>query len=56
MRYAAGVDLTEQDIQEFAEIWEKEFGEKLSLEQARHEATRFLELCKVLACRLPGEE
>ncbi len=50
------MDLDEQDIQEFREIWEHEFSEKLSLDAARHEAHLLLELYSALASPLPDEE
>lgn len=43
------MDLTEADIQEFATLWRQEFGEELSPDAARSEATRFLELYLLLA-------
>ena len=43
------MDLTEADIQEFAALWRDEFGEELSRDEARTEATRFLELYLLLA-------
>jgi hypothetical protein len=38
-----GVELTHEGIQGFIEMWEQEFGERLSPEDARYEATRLLE-------------
>lgn len=38
------MNLTNEDIQEFRDIWEKEFGEKLSIDQARIEANNLMEL------------
>ena len=36
--------LEETEIQVFAELWQEEFGEKLSLDEARYQATLLLEL------------
>ncbi len=43
------MDLTEDEIKEFATIWRDEFGEELTPDQARHEATQFLQLYLLLA-------
>ena len=43
------MDLTEADIQEFAALWRQEFGEELSPDRARSEASHFLELYLLLA-------
>jgi hypothetical protein len=47
--------LTDADIQEFIEIYKKEFKESLSFKDARDMATRVLELYVVLATPLPDE-
>ncbi len=43
------MELTDEEIQEFAEIWKEEFREELTPEEVRHEARRFLELYLLLA-------
>lgn len=46
---------TDPDIQEFANIWKEEFGETLTLDEARIEASLFMELCRLIVQPLPGE-
>jgi hypothetical protein len=46
--------LKEQDIIEFADLWEQEFGEKLSADESHHQAYLLLELY-VLVYRSPAE-
>jgi|WetSurMetagenome_2_1015567.scaffolds.fasta_scaffold371891_1 hypothetical protein len=41
--------LQDDELKEFAEIWEQEFNETLSLDEARAEASRLLELCALLS-------
>lgn len=36
------VDITDHDIQAFIEAWKKDFGETLTADQARPEASRLL--------------
>lgn len=48
--------LDEASLREFAEIWQEEFGEVLSLDEARHHASRFLELYTLLYRPTPEEE
>ena len=43
------MQLGDEDIQEFCDIWQQEFGEALSPEKARVEAGRLLELYALLA-------
>jgi hypothetical protein len=50
------MDLTDEDITEFANIWEKEFGERLSIGQARIEANNLMELAWLVVQPLPGEQ
>lgn len=52
--YRYDMQLGEEDIREFAEIWHQEFGERLAPEEARHHASRLLEIYWILA-RPPGE-
>lgn len=47
--YPVLVNLNDQDIEEFVDVWQQEFGETLSAEEARHEASLLLELCSLLA-------
>jgi len=49
------MDLTDQDIQEFIAVWEKELGERLTPSRARLEASLLIELALALARPLPGE-
>ena len=46
---------TDNDIQDFADIWEREFGERLTPDQARIEAHNLLELAWRLSAPLPDE-
>ena len=46
---------SDQSIDEFIEIWQSEFGVLLTPDQARFEATRFMEFYWLLAQPLPGE-
>lgn len=41
--------LTDEDIQEFIRIWKEEFGEDITPEAARAQATELLELYALLA-------
>jgi len=41
--------LVEDDIREFARIWQAEFNEKLTVEDARSHASQLLELYALLA-------
>lgn len=43
------MQLEEDDIREFAQIWKEEFGEKLSAKEAHYHASRFIELFLLLA-------
>lgn len=54
--YAGRMELTDDDIRAFADIWETQFGEKLTADQARTEAQRLLEFYAALAEPLPAEE
>ena len=49
------MDLSEESIQDFIDIWEKEFGERLTVGQAEIEAKNFLHLCWALYQPLPCE-
>jgi len=49
------MQLSQEDVNSFADLWERDFGERLTPEAARLEATRFFELCWLLAQPLPGE-
>ena len=49
------MNLTEKDLQEFIGIWKREFGETITLDQARHEGTLLLELYYTVGQMLPGE-
>ena len=43
------MQLTDHDIREFTEAWRKDFGEVLSPDQARHEATKIIRLFRSIA-------
>lgn len=45
--------LSDDDLQEYMQIWREEFGESISLEDARHSASMLLELFVVLLEPLP---
>jgi len=45
----------EKDILEFVAIWEQEFGERLDPDEAQIQASRFMELCRLLVQPLPNE-
>jgi hypothetical protein len=47
--YRVLMQLEDEDIREFAELWEEEFGETLSEKDARHHASRLLTLYELLA-------
>lgn len=47
--------LSDQAVREFREIWHREFGQLLSLDEARAKATLLLELCRIIVRPLPGE-
>lgn len=49
------MDLEENDIAEFAELWKQEFNETISLDEARHCASQLLELYTILARPLPAD-
>ncbi|MEK7630489.1 MAG: hypothetical protein AAB417_00445 [Patescibacteria group bacterium] len=42
------MELTEDDIREYQAIWKKEFGEEISVEEARRSASQLLELYRSL--------
>ena len=48
--------LDEASLREFAQIWQEEFGETLSIDEARRQASRILELCVLLYRPTPEEE
>jgi len=51
------MQLSEEDIQSFIEMWEEEFGETLAPEVARSEARRLIDFFLTLAEeRLEGRE
>ena len=43
------MELSDEDVREFAAIWKDEFKEELTPERARFEAERFMELYLILA-------
>ncbi len=43
------MQLSDDDIQEFIEIWKKEFGETISVDDARRHATQLLTLFRSVA-------
>ena len=50
------MQLDDDAIRAFADIWETEFGEKLTPSQARTEAERLLDFYAALAEPLPAED
>ncbi len=49
------VQLTDEDIRDLIEVWRQEFGETLTVEQARHHGSQIIQLCLLLARPLPSE-
>jgi len=43
------MQLSDNDIQEFLELWQQEFGESISFAEARHYASHLLELYRIIA-------
>lgn len=50
------MELSDEDIRAFADIWQSTFGETLTPDQARTEARRLLDFYAALAEALPDEE
>ncbi len=48
--------LTDADIEEFRAIWREEFGEEITVDQARHEAMLLLEIYAALDEPLPSAQ
>jgi hypothetical protein len=48
------MQFTEADLREFMEIWQEEFQESISMDEARHSAHLLLELYALLVEPLPG--
>ncbi len=42
------MELTDDDIREYQEIWKKEFGEEISADDARRSASQVIELFRLL--------
>src|SRR5258708_546561 len=51
----ANMTLSDEAVAEYANLYKGEFGEEISLEQARIEASLFMELCRLLVQLLPNE-
>jgi hypothetical protein len=49
------MELTDDDVREFADLCEKEFSVRPTPDDARRGAALFLELCFLLVQPLPGE-
>jgi hypothetical protein len=49
------MQLGDDAILEFQDIWNREIGQRLTLDEARAKATLILELCRVVTRPLPGE-
>ena len=49
------MELNDEEIREFADIWKKEFNEDLTPDKARYNASRLLELFWLLTRPLPSE-
>ena len=56
VRYSTGVELTDEDIQEFIKIYRDEFKEELSVDAAREMARRVLNLYLVLATESAAQD
>ena len=54
-RYARRMTFSDDSIDRFIAIWDTEFDEKLTPDQARAEASRLMELLLMLMKPLPGE-
>ena len=54
-RTVSRVKLTDEDIRDLIEVWRQEFGETLTVEQARHHGSQVMQLCLLLARPLPSE-
>jgi hypothetical protein len=50
------MDLSDESVNEFIEIWKKMAGETLSHKDAQFHASRFLDLCLLLMEPLPSED
>jgi hypothetical protein len=48
------MQLTDEDIREFQELWQKEFQESLADDEARNHASQLLELYALLAGSHPS--
>lgn len=53
--YDAAMELSDEAITSFADIWEREFGERLAPDRARIEASNLMELAWLIVQPLPGE-
>lgn len=49
------MNFTDQDIEEFINMWEKECGERLTEDQAHVEASNLVELARAMSLPLPHE-
>lgn len=50
------MELTHEDIREFIDAWQKDFGETISTAEARKHASALMEICLLLAQPLPEGE
>ncbi len=50
------MQLTEDDLQEFMQIWREDFNEPITAEEARQRATALLDLYVLLSSPAPEEE
>ncbi|HYN35880.1 MAG TPA: hypothetical protein VEV82_02785, partial [Actinomycetota bacterium] len=51
-----GMELTGEDIREFIDAWQKDFGETISTAEARKHASALMEICLLMARPLPEGE
>ena len=51
----SGMQLTDEEIREFQEIWKRTFNEDIAIGDARHCASQLIELYTQLAKPLPSE-
>ena len=54
-RYDSAMKVTDEALQEYRRLWRKEFGEDITLEEARDITTRLLALYEALCMPLPEE-
>lgn len=48
------MQLTDADLREFIEIWQEEFQESISMDEARHAASLLMQLYLLLLTQVPA--